>query len=75
MRLEKMLLLKGEADGIQGAYRYALFANNAAAQIKLQLPFWCPATQSTTRAHTGADAAIHATLRIDMYFSSGTGDL
>jgi hypothetical protein len=70
-----MLLLKGEADGIQGAYRNALFANNTAAQIKLQLPFWGLATQSTTRAHTGADAAIHATFRIDMYFSSSTGDL
>jgi len=52
MRLQIMLLLKGEADGIQGANRYALFTNNATAQIELQLPVWGPAAQSTTGAHT-----------------------
>ena len=65
---------QAQAYGIQGANRYALFTNNATAQIELQLPVWGPAAQSTTGAHTGADAAIHTQFWIDMNFACGTGD-
>ena len=70
-RSSHVLVDQTKRDGLEGAAGDALFAHQTALRVKVQLPRGTFELQCPTGADAGAEAAIHAALRIDVDLRGG----